>query len=84
MFLARRRSALAGPVNLLRSYVVPLTALLVLLVKVAQVPAKVTSVEVLATVFGFLVLLLLLPRLNATMFEGAPGRLDRACTGHIS
>jgi len=71
-FLARRRSALAGPVNLLRSYLVPLAALLVLLVKVARVPAQVTSVQVLATVFGFVVLLLLLSGLNAAVFEGAP------------
>jgi small-conductance mechanosensitive channel len=71
-FLARRHSALAGPVNLMRSYLVPLAGLLVLLVKVARVSAKVTSVEVLATVFGFVVLLLLLSGLNATVFEGAP------------
>jgi small-conductance mechanosensitive channel len=69
--LARRQSALAGPVNLLRSYLVPLAALLVLLVKVAQVPAQVTSVRALATVFGFVVLVLLLSGLNATLFEGA-------------
>ena len=71
-FLARRDSALAGPVNLMRSYLVPLAALLVLLVKVARVPAQFTSVEVLATVFGFVMLLLLLSGLNATVFEGAP------------
>jgi small-conductance mechanosensitive channel/CRP-like cAMP-binding protein len=70
--LARRQSALARPVNLLRSYLVPLTGLLVLLVEVAQVPAQVTSVRMLATVFGFLVLVLVLSGLNATMFEGAP------------
>lgn len=70
--LTRRHSALARPVNLLRSYVVPLTALWLLLVKVAQVPAQLTSVRVLATVFGFLVLVLLLSGLNATVFEGAP------------
>jgi small-conductance mechanosensitive channel len=70
--LARRQSALARPVNLLRSYLVPLSALLVLLIKVAQVPAQVTSVRMLATVFGFLALLLVLSGLNATMFEGAP------------
>jgi small-conductance mechanosensitive channel len=70
--LARRQSALARPVDLLRSYLVPLTALLVLLVKVAQVPAQFTSVRVLATVFGFLVLVLVLSGLNATMFEEAP------------
>ena len=40
--LARRQSALARPVNLLRNYLVPLTALLLLLVKVAQVPEQVT------------------------------------------
>jgi len=71
-FLARRHSALARPVSLLRSYLVPLAALLVLLVKVARVPAQVTSVRVLATVFGFVVLVLLLSGLNATVFEGAP------------
>jgi small-conductance mechanosensitive channel len=71
-FLARRESALARPVDLLRSYLVPLAALLVLLVKVARVPADVGSVRVLATVFGFVVLLLLLSGLNATLFEGAP------------
>ena len=71
-FLARRHSALARPVNLLRHYIVPLAALLVLLVEVAQVPAQFDSVRLLATVFGFVVLLLLLSGLNATVFEGAP------------
>jgi len=71
-FLARRQSPLARPVHLLRSYLVPLAALLVLLVKVARVPADVDSVRVLATVFGFVVLLLLLSGLNATVFDGAP------------
>jgi small-conductance mechanosensitive channel len=70
--LARRQSALAGPVNLLRSYLVPLIALLLLLVKVAQVSAHFTPVRVLATLFGFLVLVLVLSGLNATLFEGAP------------
>ncbi len=71
-FLARRGSALAKPVNLLRSYLVPLAALLVLLVKVAQLPAGMDSVRMLATVFGFVALLLVLSGLNATVFEGAP------------
>jgi small-conductance mechanosensitive channel len=70
--LERRQSALARPVNLLRSYLVPLTALLLLLVKAAQVPAQLNSVRLLATVFGFLVLVLVLSGLNATLFEGAP------------
>lgn len=71
-FLVRRESALARPIELLRSYLVPLAALLVLLVKVARVPAHVGSVRVLATIFGFVVLVLLLSGLNATVFEGAP------------
>jgi small-conductance mechanosensitive channel len=70
--LARRRSALARPVNLLRNYLVPLAALLLLLTEVVQVREQVTSVRALATVFGFLVLVLLLSGLNATLFEGAP------------
>jgi small-conductance mechanosensitive channel len=70
--LERRQSALARPVNLLRNYVVPLTALLLLLVKLVQVPAQLNWVRVLATVFGFLVLVLVLSGLNATLFEGAP------------
>jgi small-conductance mechanosensitive channel len=70
--LERRQSALARPVNLLRSYLVPLTALLMLLIEVAQVRAQLNSVRVLATVFGFLVLVLVLSGLNATLFEGAP------------
>jgi small-conductance mechanosensitive channel/CRP-like cAMP-binding protein len=70
--LERRQSALARPVNLLRSYLVPLIALLLLLVEVAQVPPQLNSIRMLATVFGFLVLVLVLSGLNATMFEGAP------------
>jgi small-conductance mechanosensitive channel len=69
--LERRQSLLARPVNLLRSYVVPLAALLLLLIEVAQVPAQLNSVRTLATVFGFLVLVLVLSGLNATLFEGA-------------
>jgi small-conductance mechanosensitive channel len=70
--LLRKHSYLAGPVNLLRSYLVPLGALLLLLTEVAQVPSGLTSVRVLATVFGFIVLLMLLSGLNATLFKGAP------------
>ncbi|MGH3596326.1 MAG: mechanosensitive ion channel domain-containing protein, partial [Mycobacterium sp.] len=70
--LARRRSYLARPVNLLRNYLVPLGALLLLLVNAAQVPLRDTSVRVIATVFGFLVLVLLLSGFNATVFQNAP------------
>jgi small-conductance mechanosensitive channel len=70
--LARRQSYLARPVNLLRNYLVPLGALLLLLVNAGQVPLRHTSVRGIATVFGFLVLVLLLSGLNATLFQSAP------------
>ncbi len=70
--LVRQRSSLARPVKLLRTYLLPLGALLLLLVKAAAVPAEYTSVRILATVFGFVVLVLLLSGLDATLFQGAP------------
>lgn len=70
--LVRKSSPLARPVALLRNYLIPLGALLVLLVNVARMPSQFTSVRVLATVFGFVLLVLLLSGLNATVFEGAP------------
>ncbi|QLL09678.1 mechanosensitive ion channel family protein [Mycobacterium vicinigordonae] len=70
--LGRKHSSLGPPVLLLRNYVVPLGALWVLLVQVADVPAQFTSVRVLATVFGFVMLVLLLSGLSATVFEDAP------------
>lgn len=70
--LARKQSHLARPVALLRHYLLPLGALLLLLVEAAQIPFHDTFVRVLATVFGFVVLVLLLSGLNATIFQGAP------------
>ncbi|MCW2556257.1 MAG: small-conductance mechanosensitive channel [Mycobacterium sp.] len=70
--LLRRRSALARPVHLLRNYILPLGALLLLLVKATQVSAEATPVRIVSTVFGFVVLILLLSGLNATLFQGAP------------
>jgi small-conductance mechanosensitive channel len=70
--LARRGSYLARPIHLLRNYIVPLGALLILLVKGTQVAANATPVRIIATVFGFIVLVLLLSGLNATLFQGAP------------
>jgi small-conductance mechanosensitive channel len=70
--LVRRNSRLAGQVRLLRNYLLPLGALLLLLVEASQVPARDISVRLLTTVFGLLVLVLLLSGLNATVFEGAP------------
>ncbi|ULE32392.1 mechanosensitive ion channel domain-containing protein [Mycobacterium sp. IDR2000157661] len=70
--LRRRGSFLARPVHLVRNYVVPLVALLVLLVGALQISGESTTVRVVATVFGFVVLVLLLSGTNATLFQGAP------------
>jgi len=70
--LVRKNSRLARQVNLLRNFLLPLGVLLLLLVKTSQIPAGEGPVRILTTVFGFLVLELLLSGLNATVFEGAP------------
>lgn len=70
--LVRRQSGLARPVHLLRNYILPLGALLLLLVKATQVSAQATPVRIVATVLGFVVLVLVLSGLKATLFQGAP------------
>lgn len=70
--LLRRNSVLARPVHLVRNYVLPLGALLILLVQGMQISGETTPVRIVATVFGFVVLVLLLSGLNATLFQGAP------------
>jgi small-conductance mechanosensitive channel len=70
--LDRRKSFLARPVSLLRNYLLPLAALLLLLVKATQIPTQETPVKVVATLFGFVVMVLLLSGINATLFQSAP------------
>ncbi|TAM64280.1 mechanosensitive ion channel family protein [Mycobacterium sp.] len=70
--LLRRQSPLARQVALLRNYLLPLGALLLLLVQASGIPAGDIPVRILTTVFGLLVVVLLLSGLNATVFEGAP------------
>lgn len=70
--LRRRHSFLARPVHILRNYILPLGALLILLVQGVQVSGEATPVRIVATAFGFVVLVLLLSGLNATLFQGAP------------
>ncbi|OBF35812.1 hypothetical protein A5724_14300 [Mycobacterium sp. ACS1612] len=70
--LRRRDSALARPVYLVRTYILPLGALLILLVGAMQISGETTPVRIVATVFGFVVLVLLLSGTNATVFQGAP------------
>lgn len=82
--LVRRNSHLARQASLLRNYLLPLGAVLLLLVKASEVPAEDPTVRVLTTAFGFLVLVLLLSLLNATLFSGcAPTELAQAATRHL-
>lgn len=70
--LRRRGSALSRPVELLRSYILPLAALLILLTGANQVSIHATPVRIVSTALGFVVLILLLSGLNATLFDSAP------------
>jgi small-conductance mechanosensitive channel len=70
--LDRRKSFMARPVSLLRNFLLPLGALLLLLVKATQVPTQETPVKIVATLFGFVVMVLLLSGINATLFQSAP------------
>jgi small-conductance mechanosensitive channel len=70
--LTRRGSHLARPVHLIRNYLLPLGALMILLTKATQIAAGATSVRIVATVFAFVVLILVLSSMNATLFQGAP------------
>ena len=70
--LVRRNRRLARQVSLVRNYLLPLGALLLLLVQATQIPARDVPVRILTTVFAMLVLVLVLSGLNATVFDGAP------------
>lgn len=70
--LERKKSFLARPISLLRNYLLPLGALLLLLIKATEIPTRDTPVKVVATLFGFVVLVLLLSGVNATLFQAAP------------
>lgn len=71
--LVRRRSSMARPVRMLRAFILPVGALLVLL---TQIPNSVVSnegglVKVTATVLGLLVLVFVLSGLNTALFINA-------------
>ena len=70
--LDRKQSFLVRPVTLLRNYLLPLGALLLLLTEAKQLPAGTTSVRMVGTLFAFVVLVLILSGVNATLFQGAP------------
>lgn len=70
--LARRGSFLARPIALLRTFIVPLGALLILLTQTTGVPVHANGVRILATVFGVFVLIMVLSGVSATVFASAP------------
>lgn len=72
--LTRRGNAAAGPVRLLRNWVVPVATLLALLAFASLSPAEQVWMRVVATVLGFLLILLLLSSFNVALFAHAtPG-----------
>lgn len=70
--LARRGNFLARPIGLLRTFIVPLGALLLLLVQTTNISVSATPVRILSTVFGVLILIMVLSGVSATVFESAP------------
>lgn len=70
-WLQRRSSPAAKPVFFLRNFVIPVGVLLALLSLAGNTAVEVTWVRVVATVFGFLVILLLLSGVNVVIF-GSP------------
>ncbi|MBI3691776.1 MAG: mechanosensitive ion channel [Mycolicibacterium aromaticivorans] len=70
--LQRRQSALLRPVTILRNYLLPLGALLLLMLEANRIPAHATSVRVVATLAAFVVLVLMLSGINAALFQSAP------------
>ena len=70
--LSNRGSFLARPVGLLRTFIVPLGALLLLLVKTTGISVEANGVRILSTVFGLFVLIMVLSGVSATVFQSAP------------
>ena len=75
--LSRRGNFLAKPVGLLRSYIVPLGALLLLMFKTTSISVETTGVRLLATAFGILVLIMVLSGVSATVFSAPTGSWRR-------
>jgi len=69
--LVRRGSPVAGPVRLLRNWVVPVAALFALLVFAFRSDTENAWPRVVATVLGFLVILLVLSAFNVALFANA-------------
>lgn len=70
--LRRRRSSLLRPVTVLRNFLLPLAALLVLLLGATQMPAGSTPVRIVGTLVAVVVLILMLSGIKASVFSDAP------------
>ncbi|MET0296844.1 MAG: mechanosensitive ion channel family protein [Microbacterium sp.] len=69
--LSRRNSPVAGPLRLLRNWVIPVAALFALLAFAFQSDQENAWPRVVATVLGFLVILLVLSAFNVALFANA-------------
>lgn len=69
--LTRRGHPAAKPLRLLRNWVIPVAALLALVAFASRSPEDLVWVRVVATVLGFLVILLLLSSFNVALFSNA-------------
>ncbi len=70
-FLVRRKSSYAKPVALLRNWLLPACAVYLLLQQLEAADADPTWSKVAATVFGFVIMLVLLSGANAALFGEA-------------
>ena len=74
-FLQQRSHPAVGPLRLLRNWVIPVAGLLVLLAFAIQSPADQVWVRVVATVFGLLLILLVLSALQRRPVRQRPQRV---------
>lgn len=70
--LRRRGSALLRPVTVLRNYLLPLSAVLMLMIGATQMPAGSTPVRIVGTLVAFVILVLMLSGIKASVFSSAP------------
>ena len=80
--LVRRGSAYAKPVLLLRNWLLPAFAIYLLIHQVEETDADATWSKIAATVFGFLIMLVLLSGANAALF-GPQRQLAGAAAGDL-
>ncbi len=70
--LRRRGSPLVRPVSMMRNFLAPLGALLLVMIGATQMPARSIPVRIVGTSVAIVVLLLLLAALKASLFSNAP------------